>query len=394
MAEETTCSPAVGDIDGDGDMEIVAGNNYIHAWHHDAVEMVDGDADRILVTAPGLSKQDIPFLTGDTMIRLFAALSSDREFQEIVFTVESGISLEKALQLNRQQLLSNQKNAFNIQAVTVGDRAIIDYFLDRGIGSMLGGEPSGHIIFAQKQNDELRIIDDPFMTYIKMLAIISFDRFDLDRVVDSLLTQVPDVYCARKPDARTAYGISLEEKRQLELWNPKTPSRISKYALNFIPAYIEMFGVAYSQAFLSGADQEMSFSLEWERLLEGSLSTQDWNGDLPVGLLTFGSNELLEELNIGLHVDRRRWAGPEVIRLSFTLDTDQDEPVKMGEGVFRNSGTSPKNAGYNKLWPVHPVSGETITDGKLREILDNLASKRATWTERYIMITLRKESDV
>ncbi|NIO00834.1 MAG: T9SS type A sorting domain-containing protein [Candidatus Latescibacteria bacterium] len=45
MEEETVCSPAVGDIDGDGHMEIVAGNNFVYAWHADGIEMVDGDAD-------------------------------------------------------------------------------------------------------------------------------------------------------------------------------------------------------------------------------------------------------------------------------------------------------------------------------------------------------------
>ena len=45
MRSETVCSPAVGDIDGNGDLEIVAGNNYIYAWHHDGMEMIDGDGD-------------------------------------------------------------------------------------------------------------------------------------------------------------------------------------------------------------------------------------------------------------------------------------------------------------------------------------------------------------
>lgn len=45
MRVETVCSPAVGDIDGDGGMEIVAGDNYVYAWHADGTEMLDGDED-------------------------------------------------------------------------------------------------------------------------------------------------------------------------------------------------------------------------------------------------------------------------------------------------------------------------------------------------------------
>jgi hypothetical protein len=45
MRVETVCSPAAADIDGDGDIEIVAGNNYVYAWHHDGLEMLDGDGD-------------------------------------------------------------------------------------------------------------------------------------------------------------------------------------------------------------------------------------------------------------------------------------------------------------------------------------------------------------
>ncbi|UCH85710.1 MAG: VCBS repeat-containing protein, partial [Candidatus Latescibacterota bacterium] len=45
MKTTTTSSPAVGDIDGDGDKEIVVGNEHVYAWHHDGIELIDGDGD-------------------------------------------------------------------------------------------------------------------------------------------------------------------------------------------------------------------------------------------------------------------------------------------------------------------------------------------------------------
>jgi len=39
----TASSLAIGDIDGDGDKEVVAGSNRIYAWHHDGSEVRDGD---------------------------------------------------------------------------------------------------------------------------------------------------------------------------------------------------------------------------------------------------------------------------------------------------------------------------------------------------------------
>ncbi len=43
MTTETVSSPVVGDIDGDGDLEVVQGNAKMYAWHHNGVEMVDAD---------------------------------------------------------------------------------------------------------------------------------------------------------------------------------------------------------------------------------------------------------------------------------------------------------------------------------------------------------------
>jgi hypothetical protein len=43
MQSETSSSPAVGDIDGDGFPEIVVGDRYVYAWHGDGQEVIDGD---------------------------------------------------------------------------------------------------------------------------------------------------------------------------------------------------------------------------------------------------------------------------------------------------------------------------------------------------------------
>jgi hypothetical protein len=43
MTTETVSSPAVGDIDGDWDYELVQGDNKVYAWHDDGVEVRDAD---------------------------------------------------------------------------------------------------------------------------------------------------------------------------------------------------------------------------------------------------------------------------------------------------------------------------------------------------------------
>jgi len=46
-ADPSVNSPAVGDIDSDGKLEIVVGNNYVYAWHYDGQEVRDGDGEAL-----------------------------------------------------------------------------------------------------------------------------------------------------------------------------------------------------------------------------------------------------------------------------------------------------------------------------------------------------------
>jgi len=43
LPDESANSPAVGDVDGDGDVEVFVGNDRMYAWHHDGQELRDGD---------------------------------------------------------------------------------------------------------------------------------------------------------------------------------------------------------------------------------------------------------------------------------------------------------------------------------------------------------------
>ena len=355
--------------------------------------MVDGDADRILISAPEISKQEQPFLSGDAMVRMFAELYPAEQYREIVFTVESGIALETALQQIADRHEEDGKTPFKIRSVTVGDRAIIDYFLDRQSESAFGGEPSGHIIFAEKNNDELHIIDDPFITYMRLIELLAPERFDLDRIHNRLYWEIPDVFCARKPDAWGGNGISLQEKQFLELWDFQKRYSLSQYAKDFIPAYLDMYAGIYSRAFLKNSEAEVNFSWEWERLLDGDLETHDWDGDMAIATIFYNSTKLQEELGVGLHLDRREWAGPDVIRLTFALKLENNKSFKMGEGIFRNSGTSPKNAGYHKLWPLHPIRKTALSEDKIFTLLTELAEWRAEWTDNWINTNIRNKKN-
>jgi len=94
-------------------------------------------------------------------------------------------------------------------------------------------------------------------------------------------------------------------------------------------------------------------------------------------------------MDVSLYLDPRPWAGPEVIRIGFRMTRPAGDSVVVGEGVFRNSGTSPKNAGYHKLWPENPLTREAISEDTLIRGLKELAARRADFTNEYVENRIR-----
>ena len=349
--------------------------------------MVDCDADRILVTTPRLAMTSIPYLTGDGMIRFFAETSPPDTWDEVAFTIESGLSVDVALDRIVHKRKSIGIRHFDIRKVTVGDRAIIDCFLDAGPGKRMGGEPSGHMIFDSCCGSRHHLIDDPFVTYFLLLNQLRELDSDLDQVMERLFDDVPEVYCARKPDARCESGLTQSEKNRLELWENTTWGLLSSYARSFIPEYVVMFSAPAGDFWDWGLPERIDMSEQWKQLEKGSLGILADGWRMPLARVRFRAGGLLEA---SLYLDPRSWAGPEVIRIEFFAGLEGKEMQRIGEGVFRNSGTGPKNAGYHKIWIKHPVSGKILPHSKLVRILNELAICRAAFTDRYVMQVLRE----
>ncbi|MDH5581714.1 MAG: phosphoglucosamine mutase [Bdellovibrionales bacterium] len=106
----------------------------VHQYRADLGICLDGDADRFLI----IDKQG-HVINGDQVIGLFAKLLLDQGYLKkgdtVVGTVMSNLGLENYI----------KSLGLKFARTKVGDRYIIEFMRENG--SILGGEPSGHVIF-------------------------------------------------------------------------------------------------------------------------------------------------------------------------------------------------------------------------------------------------------
>ena len=360
---------------------------------------VDCDEDRFLAASPSLSKQPIPYLSGDLMIMLFAS-NYQQEIKKVVFTFESGLSIGKYL----------EKKGIEYEEVTVGDRAIADYIMDQERlktvkpeeqHKIIGGEPSGHMMFGTIENGKMVLIDDPVITQLKILGLMRKTGKDFDTLLKEIFDEVEEVFTARKPEAWAgepdSNGISLREKIKLELRERGGEKVIlTEYAKQFIPEYINIFSDGYIDAYYKNIPENLgkypevqksiSFSDEYSRLLNMEKTVDSLFEYLCVGKIDIKTSEdvLIEEIEIRLRLTDKDWAGSADINLSFYSKDHEGNHCLAGGVVTRNSGTSPKNSAYNKLWFEHYPTGYKVENKVIERVATQMAEKRVEFTNRFI----------
>lgn len=349
---------------------------------------VDGDADRTVITDTQLASRAVPYLTGDDLLRLFAtygAQDGGAPLECVAFTVESGLGLEKFF----------EARGIPVDVTTVGDRAIAERLLARTGGAdgapgwCVGGEPSGHVLLVPPQREHTT--DDPFALHLHAVALARGAGRSLGALLSALDEGALDPHTARKPDAwakdpeRNVFGLSLAEKSALELTTQE--GRLSPYAAALIADYAPAFGAAYAHLH---ADEATSVRFAARPLLDAMLASpiafDAEKSDVTIGELTWRGEGALE---VTLQLAGAACYGPSDIVLRFWAHTAAGARTKVGELVARNSGTSPKNAAYHKLWPVHPTREVVADEGRVREALDALAKVRADFTDRWVREVLR-----
>ncbi len=161
---------------------------------------LDGDADRaILVDEKG------NVLDGDMILALCAIDLKKRGLlrqQKVVATVMSNLGLEKVL----------NEHGIQVERVQVGDRYVLERMLQ--IGSQLGGEQSGHLIFSNESYS-----GDGTLTALMALAVMQREGKTLSELNSGFQRfpqKIINIDVASKPPLETITPLQklVEEKEQ------------------------------------------------------------------------------------------------------------------------------------------------------------------------------------
>jgi len=129
---------------------------------------LDGDADRII-----LVNREGEVIDGDQLIGMFAKLLLDQKVlkknDEVVGTVMSNLGLEHYI----------RSLGLNFKRTQVGDRYIIESMRDSG--GILGGEPSGHVIFRNNSTT-----GDGILAALKALECMKYYKKTLKELTSSV----------------------------------------------------------------------------------------------------------------------------------------------------------------------------------------------------------------
>ncbi len=167
---------------------------------------IDGDGDRLTVI-----DSEGTIIDGDKLIGLFAKLLLARgelkKGDTIVGTVMSNIGLE----------LYMKSLGLNFHRTKVGDRYIIEYM--RTNGAILGGEPSGHIIFGKHSTT-----GDGALAALKVIESMKYFNRSLKSLVDEIILfpQVnKSIVVKNKPQLDSVPSIQKAIKKAEERLNGK-----------------------------------------------------------------------------------------------------------------------------------------------------------------------------
>ncbi|WP_127717471.1 phosphoglucosamine mutase [Halobacteriovorax sp. HLS] len=170
---------------------------YVKQYRADLGVCLDGDADRVVII-----DEDGDVVDGDVLIGLFAKLLLDKgslkKGDTVVGTVMSNLGLENYI----------KSIGLNFHRTKVGDRYIVEHMRDKNC--ILGGEPSGHVIFG-----EYATTGDGCLASLKTIEAMKF----YDKKLKELTKEI-------KLFPHIVKNVTVREKKPLE----EIPSIVSALA--------------------------------------------------------------------------------------------------------------------------------------------------------------------